>query len=101
VKTAEYASDRSQRTHRVLSGILCLILVAVSYGGWDFDIARRSALVFGLPTAGIWFAEAFALEKSDHPLAPPNLPPTSAMIRLVCWFVLLGVPTGVSLFFLI
>lgn len=98
MKLAEYAVDKSLRTHRILSALVCLTLVAVAYTEFGLDGARRAVLLFGLATAGIWFSEAWILEKPSDRHYAPAYPKSAKGIRLVCWCVLLGVPLFIYLF---
>jgi len=98
VRIADYAADQSQRVHRALSAIVYLTLLLTIGFLWGPLAALRAAPVFGIMTAGIWFAEAFVMEKPDSRHFIMALPRTPALIRLVCWFGLLGVPAIVLLF---
>jgi CDP-diglyceride synthetase len=90
----EYAVDKSQKSHRIASGIVYALWIGLSFFTNGLGQAFKTAAYYLLPMACIWFSDAMAsytgvmwgrgrfIEKRSHPF----------FLRWGAWFLLLFVP---------
>jgi uncharacterized membrane protein YoaT (DUF817 family) len=90
----EYAVDKSQRAHRIASGIVFVAWIVLAFYTSDLGRSFKAAAYFLLPTACIWFPDAMAsytgvlwgrgrfVGTRSHP----------TFVRWAGWFLLLIVP---------
>lgn len=90
----EYATDRRQRAHRVVSGIVYAIWIGLALYSGGLGNAFKAAAYYLLPMACIWFSDAMAsytgvawgrgrfISERSH----------AGFLRWGGWFVLVFVP---------
>ncbi len=90
----EYAVDKSQRAHRIASGIVFAVWIILSFYKRGLGQAFKTAAYYILPMSCIWFSEAMAgytgvlwgrgraIDERSHP----------TLLRWGGWFLLLFVP---------
>lgn len=101
MKIAEYARDRTLAIHRVASAVVLVSWVGVAFHFGSGMLAFRVGLVFGIATAAVWFAEAFATEQPKPSVRSGAffVPKSSTRgIRFAGWFTLLVPPAFLALF---
>ena len=90
----EYAVDKSQRAHRIASGIVYAVWIGLAYYTGGMIQAFKTAAYYLLPMSCIWFSDAMAaytgvllgrgraIDERSHP----------TFLRWGGWFLLLFVP---------
>lgn len=97
----EYAVDKSQRAHRIASGIVFAVWIGLAFYTRGLGQAFRTGAYYSLPMSCIWFSEAMAdytgvllgkgraIDERSHP----------TFLRWGGWFVLLFVPLFLLILF--
>ena len=90
----EYAVDKSQRAHRIASGIVFAVWIGLAFYTRGMGQAFKTAAYYLLPMSCIWFSDAMAgytgvflgrgrvIDERSHP----------TFLRWGGWFLLLFVP---------
>ena len=97
----EYAVDKNERLHRVLSGLFFALWIGLSFHNRGLGQAFKTAAFFILPMACIWFSESMAsytgvawgsgcyVDEASHP----------TVLRWAGWFLLAFVPIALFAMF--
>ncbi len=97
----EYALDKSQRAHRIASGIVFAVWIGLAFYTRGLGQAFRTAAYYLLPLSCIWFSDAMAgytggllgrgraIDGRSHP----------TFLRWGGWFLLLFVPLFLLILF--
>ena len=90
----EYAADKTQRAHRIASGIFYAVWIGLSFHTRGLGQAFKTAAYYLLPMSCIWFSDAMASYTGvvwgrGRSIDEPSNP---AFIRWGGWFLLSVVP---------
>ena len=90
----EYAVDKSQRAHRIASGIVFGVWIGLAFYSRGLGQAFKTTAYYLLPISCIWFSEAMAaytgvLWGRGRPIDERSHP---TFLRWGGWFLLLFVP---------
>jgi hypothetical protein len=100
VQDSDYASERRITVERVIAGLCVLAWMSVAFRMGGIPLAVRAGILFMVPLSFIWMPglmsriAGVASKKSLE----PDYPVGSFVLRLVGWFVILGVPAAWFIF---
>lgn len=99
----EYAVDKSQRAHRIASGLVFAIWIGLAFYKSGLGQAFKTAGAYLLPMSCIWFSEAMAgytgvLWGRGRPIDERSHP---TFLRWGGWFLLLFVPLFLLVLFVL
>ena len=98
---ADYKRDRLITAERLLASLLVLLWIGLAGKMGGLALAVRAFLLFMVPLAMIWLPQLFArIALRDDRWERDFSPPLSALVvRILSWFVILGVPFAWFLFY--
>ena len=97
----KYAIDKSQRAHRIASGIVYAVWIGLSFYRQGLGQAFKTAAFFLLPISCIWFSDAMASYTGNQWGVAQSIDERSnpTCLRWGGWFLLLIVPLFLIILF--
>ncbi|MCW1884491.1 hypothetical protein OKA04_07090 [Luteolibacter flavescens] len=94
MKNAEYKRSRLITTERLLASVLVLIWVGLAFWLGGHVLAIRASLTFMVPLGMIWLPQLLARvdPRENRWGGDFTAPPSALGLRIVAWFVIVGVP---------